>query len=120
MGMFDLYKEQLIAYTWIPVTAFSTIILMASIGMSPLTFVILAEILPKKIKNTVTLLSLEIIWILAFVLLSFYPTLTVVIGMYNCMFMFATCCIIGTVFYITVLPETKGKSYDEIIRILEK
>lgn len=120
MGMFDLFKDQLSEYTWIPVVAFSTIILMASIGMSPLTFVILAEILPKKIKNTVTFLSLEIIWILAFVLLSFYPTLTVVIGMYNCMFMFATCCIIGTVFYITVLPETKGKSYEEIIRVLQK
>lgn len=66
------------------------------------------------------LMALEIMWVLAFILLSFYPMLTAEIGTYNCMFFFATCCIIGTIFYLTVLPETKGKSYEEVIKALEK
>lgn len=49
MAMFDLYKEQLEAYKWISVVAFSMIILAASIGMLPLTFVLPNEILPKKV-----------------------------------------------------------------------
>lgn len=65
-------------------------------------------------------MSLEVMWILAFVLLSFYPMLTATFGAYNCMFFFASCCIVGTVFYLTVLPETKGKSHEEIIKALEK
>lgn len=120
MGVYDLHKEQLTAYTWISIASFSMIIFMASIGMLPLTYVILSEILPKKIKNIVILCALEVMWTLAFILLSFYPTMTAQFGTYNCMFMFASCCTVGTIFYLTVLPETKGKSYDEIIRALEK
>lgn len=51
MGLNDLFKEQLVDHKWIPVVSFSTIILMASIGMLPLTYVLLSEILPKKVLN---------------------------------------------------------------------
>ncbi|XP_031623042.1 facilitated trehalose transporter Tret1-like [Contarinia nasturtii] len=120
MGLYDLYKDNLSEYRWIPIASFSTIILIASMGMLPLTYVILSEIMPKKIKNMVILLALEIMWFLAFILVSFYPTLTDTIGTYNCMFMFATCCILGGIFYLIVLPETKGKSYEEIMQLLAK
>lgn len=53
MGLFDLYKEQLEAYKWISVVAFSMIILAASIGMLPLTFVVPNEILPKKVYHPI-------------------------------------------------------------------
>lgn len=33
MGVYDLYKVELEAHKWIPIVSFSTIILMASIGM---------------------------------------------------------------------------------------
>lgn len=49
MGLFDLYKDQLENFKWIPIVSFSTTILLASCGMLPLTFVILSEILPKKV-----------------------------------------------------------------------
>lgn len=49
MGLYDLYKEQLAAYNWISIVSFSTIIFCSSIGMLPLTYVILGEILPKNV-----------------------------------------------------------------------
>lgn len=67
-----------------------------------------------------TLCSLEIIWLLAFVFVLLYPTLAEVLGSHNIEFAFAACCIFGTVFILTVLPEPSGKSYDEIMRALEK
>lgn len=68
----------------------------------------------------VTLCALEIIWILAFILISLYPTLVEALGTQTIEFGFAICCILGTLFYLIVLPETGGKSYDEIMRALEK
>ena len=49
MGLYDLNKEHLTEYRWIPIVSFSMIILMSSIGMLPLTFVILSELLPRKV-----------------------------------------------------------------------
>lgn len=41
-------------------------------------------------------------------------------GTQNIEFAFAASCFLGTLFYLIVLPETGGKSYDEIMRALEK
>lgn len=58
MGLYDLYKDHLENFKWVPIASFSMIIFMASIGMLPLTFVILSEILPKKV-STIKIVDLE-------------------------------------------------------------
>lgn len=63
MGLFDLYKEQLNDFKWIPIASFSTIIFMASIGMMPLTFVLLNEILPKKVRHFIRIFSFHFLLI---------------------------------------------------------
>lgn len=144
MGLYDIYKDNLEDYKWIPILSFAIIIMTASVGMLPLTYVILGEILPKKvsgslsihyfvqlvnvliasfhaqIKNLVTLMSLEMVWVLAFLLLSTFPLLTQLFGMAGCMFFFAACCLVGVAFYMIVLPETKGKSHDEIMQAMAR
>lgn len=57
MGLYDLYKDQLVEHRWIPIVSVSAIILVASMGMLPLTFVILSEIIPKKVNNMYLSLS---------------------------------------------------------------
>ncbi|XP_055295908.1 facilitated trehalose transporter Tret1-like [Sitodiplosis mosellana] len=120
MGLYDSFKQSLTEHRWIPIAAFSMIILFSSIGMLPLTFVILSELIPKKIKNIIILLALECLWGLAFALVSFFPILTATFGTSMCMFFLATCCMLGALFYLMVLPETKGKTYEEIIQALAK
>lgn len=73
-----------------------------------------------KIKSVVTLMAFEVMWILAFILISIFPMLTDAFGAHSVYFMFAVSCIIGTLFCSRVLPETKGKTYDQIIKELEK
>lgn len=139
MALFDIFKSHLGEYSWILIVTFSAVIFTASIGMLPLTFVILNEILPKKvslligiefdtdtiafylqIKSTITLVTLEVLFLLAFALISLFPIVSEALGTYCIELMFAICCIIGTIFYLIVLPETKGKTYDEIMMILDK
>lgn len=49
LGCHSLFKEHLVEYNWIPVVAFSLVIFIASIGILPLQFVILIEVLPKNV-----------------------------------------------------------------------
>lgn len=140
--MLSLFKEHLIGYDWIPVVAFSLVIFIASIGILPLQFVILVEVLPKKvshfntkvdcsesikfcepsfqIRNAASSLCTSLLWIMAFLLTQYYPMMAAALGVHGCMFFFATICFLGALFIIVVVPETKGKSYAEILTALEK
>lgn len=40
--------------------------------------------------------------------------------MHGCMFLFAGFSLLGSAFVIVMLPETKGKSFDEIMKLLVK
>lgn len=49
LGLHNIYKEHLSEYTFIPIVAFSFTIFVASCGILPLHYVILVEIMPKKV-----------------------------------------------------------------------
>lgn len=49
LGFHSLYREQLADFGFIPIAAFSFFIFIASIGLLPLHYVILAELMPKKV-----------------------------------------------------------------------
>lgn len=55
----------------------------------------------------------------AFIMIKCFPLASEALGMHGCMFMFAGCAFTGAMFVILVLPETKGKSFDDIMRMLE-
>lgn len=51
MGCYDLFKGSLQAYNWLSLISFSLIIMSASIGMIPLVYILMTEILPKKVSQ---------------------------------------------------------------------
>lgn len=59
-------------------------------------------------------------WLLAFVLLKYFPIISEAIGLHMCVIFFAVTSLCGTVFVVFVMPETKGKSFEEIQRQLER
>lgn len=63
---------------------------------------------------------MTILWGLASILLQLYPTISAALGMHTCMFFFALCCMAAAIFTLKFVPETRGKSYEAIMRELEK
>ena len=53
-------------------------------------------------------------WFLAFLVSQFFSGLKDAIGGAYCFWIFAAVCAVGTAFVLLVLPETKGKTLDEI------
>jgi len=53
-------------------------------------------------------------WALAFLITQFIASLEEAITIQWCFWSFAACCFLGTSFVIFNIPETKGKSLDEI------
>lgn len=52
--------------------------------------------------------------ITAFTTLKLFPELAKMISVHGCMLVFAGSCIIGTVFVVLVVKETKGKDMNQI------
>jgi sugar porter (SP) family MFS transporter len=53
-------------------------------------------------------------WLMAFVVTKYYSPLEVAAGTYTCFWLFSAICAIGTVFVFVLVPETKGKTLEQI------
>lgn len=127
------------SYNWIPLVGISFLIFVAGIGVNSVPFAVIPEIMPEKvflvlgrknnwilnyfqfqIKGVVTSGCMFLMWSLGFIQLKLYPLALSQFGIHICMLFFAIFTIVSSVLVIFVLPETKGKSATEIIRIFSK
>lgn len=124
----------------IPVIAMSFAIFAANIGVSTMKFVILGEISPVRVKFCVALFQSSFIssiyiqqiksyvfticmtcaWIFMFTVFNLMAPLKAFIGLPGVMFFFAINAFLGGLFVMFYVPETMGKSLEEIERIMER
>lgn len=105
--------------SWVLLTSFSYTMFLANWGLTTLTFLVIAEIFPEKLRDYGVLFCNAFLSTTAFFVTKFLPILTEVLGTDGCMFLFAFVCLLGSVFIIFVMPETKGKSHGEIMKMLQ-
>lgn len=105
---------------WAPVFFVMLYSLSFSIGIGPLPWTILSEILPADVKFYSSSLVTWVALFSGFSVTMLFPILQEILGMTTCMWMFAG--FIGTsiFFVIFFVPETKGKTFDEIQAMLVK
>ena len=105
-------------FNWVPIASLSFVIFIASIGLLPLTFIMLSEVLPQQIRSFGVSFCTGILWFLAFLLLRFFSTIVALLQLYLCMWIFSGFVFFGMVFVIFFVPETKNKSMEEIEKAL--
>lgn len=100
-------------FHWVPVASASLAVFMASIGILPLVFVLIAEVLPIKIRENGLTLCLACISVDLLVIAKVFPIAAKALGMFTCFWFFAGVCALGLLFAIFVLNETRGTSINE-------
>jgi len=85
-----------------------------ALTLAPVTWVILAEIFPNRIRGAAMALASTTLWIASTLLVLFFPIIKSKIYIYGAFWLFAAICIFGFLFVKAKLPETKGKSLEEI------
>lgn len=105
-------------FNWVPIASLSFVIFIASIGLLPLTFIMLSEVLPQQIRSFGVSFCTAILWFVAFLLLRFFSTIVALLQLYLCMWIFSGFVFFGMVFVIFFVPETKNKSMEEIEKAL--
>ena len=103
---------------------FLTLVLAAiaiySMSLAPVTWVLISEIFPNRIRGTAMSITVSFLWIACFILTYTFPILKTLLGVAATFWIYAGICIIGTVVVAFCLPETKGKSLEELEKQLMK
>lgn len=107
------------AISWIPVVTVMAYAICFKSGLGMVPIVLTAELFPTNVKALgMTLADINyIIW--AIVSLSIYQWLENTFGMHVPFYLFACSCFITAIFTYFFIPETKGKTLDEIQYILK-
>ncbi len=95
------------------------IFLLSAIGtyalsLAPVTWVLIAEIFPNKVRSTAISIAVLCLWSAYFILTFTFPVLAKQIGMHNTFYIYSVICMIGFVFVWTKVKETKGKTLEEL------
>lgn len=96
---------------------------LAAIGcygmsLAPVTWVLISEIFPNRIRGTAISVAVSALWIACFILTYTFPILERGIGTGNTFWIYAAICAVGFGFIRWFVPETRGKSLEQIEREL--
>jgi sugar porter (SP) family MFS transporter len=91
-----------------------TAIAIYAMSLAPITWVVLSEIFPNKIRGVAMSIATFSLWIASFVLTFTFPILNDALGASGTFWVYSIICIAGFFFIKGKLPETKGKSLEEI------
>jgi len=96
------------------------LIYIASFAMSlgPVTWVFVAEIYPNRIRSKGMAIAVVFLWAAVFVVSLTFPYMLNVFGGGTAFLIFGFMCVIYLLFLSTKVPETKGKSLEELEKIL--
>lgn len=85
-----------------------------SFSLAPVTWVLISEIFPNRIRGAAMSVAVSALWIACFILTFTFPILNDALGAAGTFWLYAAICAIGFVFILRCVPETKGKSLEEI------
>lgn len=91
-----------------------------AMSLGPVTWVLLAELFPNRVRAIAVATSTFALWIGSFTLTMTFPLLNTALGTYGTFWIYTVICTAGFVFFLKALPETKGKSLEELEKQLIK
>jgi sugar porter (SP) family MFS transporter len=83
-------------------------------SLAPVTWVLISEIFPNKIRGTASSMAIVSLWVAYFVLVFTFPILASKLGTYGPFYLYAGICFLGFIFILTKVKETKGKTLEEL------
>jgi sugar porter (SP) family MFS transporter len=99
------------------------LLVLAAIGcyamsLAPVTWVVISEIFPNRIRGAAMAIAVSSLWIACFLLTYTFPMLNAKLGSAGTFWLYAGICVAGFLFIKFKLPETKGKTLEQIEREL--
>ena len=86
------------------------------ISLAPVTWTLLAEIFPTQVRGRAVGVAVSSLWISCFLVTFTFPFIISAVGLAGGFWLYAAICLAGLMFVFRRVPETKGRSLEEIER----
>nr|CAI5847450.1 unnamed protein product [Callosobruchus analis] len=121
IGMFFTLKDRKVldeggvkSIGFLPIMGVNLFIIAFSMGLGPIPWMASSEIFPPEVKSKCSAAAVTLNWLSAFVVARFYLNLANAIGNDMTFFIFAGIAASGVFFTFFLIPETKGKTFEQI------
>jgi len=101
----------------LPVASLSIFVAFFSIGFGPIPWLMMSELFSPDIKSMASSITTSFNWTLAFVVTKFFTNLVDALKEFGAFWFFAAGLAFIFIFCVLFVPETKGKSLDEVQQI---
>jgi len=85
-----------------------------AMSLAPVTWVVISEIFPNRIRGAAMSVAVMALWLACFLLTYTFPILNAKLGSAGTFWLYGAICVLGTAFIFLKLPETKGKTLEQI------
>lgn len=85
-----------------------------AMSLAPVTWVLIAEIFPNRVRSSAVSVSVAALWVASFVLTYTFPELARALGTSGTFLIYGGICMAGAVMVYFAVPETKGRSLEQI------
>ncbi len=85
-----------------------------SMSLAPVTWVIISEIFPNRIRGAAVSIAVSALWIASFILTFTFPAILGGIGAAGAFWLYSGICFVGFAFIWWRVPETKGRTLEQI------
>lgn len=82
--------------------------------LGPVTWVLISEIFPNRVRAVAVAIATFFLWIGSFSLTMSFPMLNTALGTSGTFWIYSTICLVAFLIFIKSLPETKGKSLEQL------
>lgn len=87
-------------------------------SLAPVTWILISEIFPNKIRGIATSVAVVSLWVAYFILVFTFPVLAKTLGTYGPFWLYAAICLLGFFFIKSRVKETKGRTLEELENII--
>jgi sugar porter (SP) family MFS transporter len=105
--------------SWLPLLSLIVYFVLFVIGIGPLPWTVSSELFPTSVRPYAATLVSCACWTTSFIVTKFFNDLNESIGQGETFWLFGGFCFVAWIFSIFFLPETKGKSFQQIQEILK-
>jgi sugar porter (SP) family MFS transporter len=85
-----------------------------AMSLAPVTWVLISEIFPNQVRGMAVSVSVSALWVASFILTFTFPLINKAVGSAGTFLAYGVICFIGFVFILSRVPETKGKTLEQI------
>lgn len=107
-------------FYWLPIVSLVLFMISFNPGFGSIPWMLLGEIFTPNVRGFGSSLTTSLGFVAAFGITTIFPILVEAVGNAYAFWFFALCCVLGLFFTLAYIPETKGKSLEEIQVILAK